>query len=232
MDHACADRTCAFCKATASKRNTRPMTPAYRGAMLQTVSNMDATRDLTSWARLQEMQEAFSNRTQLEELEKMALIDRASGLSNSRTWLREYSREFARARRRRSHLSICMIEITIQPDVTRQHSALDVDAILRSAGSIIQAALRETDTAGRYQKNTIAVVLPDCDPQGALIFAERMRGTLHNEIRTRQGHWGVSVRLAVGSFPMHAADKDALLNKVSMALTAPFDATREILQAV
>lgn len=229
MDHACADRTCAFCKATSSTKRHGGKSAGYqRPPVLQGLPSPEATRELSSWARLQEMQDAFTNRTQLEELERMALIDRASGLPNSRTFHREYGREFARARRQRCYLSLCLIDILVPPEAQKQHGIFNVDTVLKSVATMVQASLRETDIAGRTQKDTIAIVLPDCEAQGALIFAERMRANLHNEIRARQGYWGIVIRIATGTYPSNASDKDQLMAKVQHTLSIAHDSNAEI----
>ena len=200
--------------------------------MMQAVQGKnEAGRDLSSWSRLAEMEKAFASRTPLEDLEKMALIDRATGISNSRTFLREYSREFARARRHKSNLSVCLVEVSVAPDQDRQNPFANSDVILKTVAGVIQAGLRETDVAGRYEKDCFAVVLPDCDNQGAWIFAERLRSAIYAEVRTRLNYWGVSVRLAVASCPTQSSQKEELMAKVSNALIMSRNDRAEIVQA-
>jgi diguanylate cyclase (GGDEF)-like protein len=230
MDHACADRTCAFCKATSSTKRSRG-NETYKPPMMHAYPVAQATQNLASWSRLQEMEQAFTSRTKLEELETMALIDRVTGISNSRTFLREYSREFARARRLKSNLSVCLVEVGIQSDAERQNPFTTVDNILRIVAGVIQAGLRETDVAGRYEKDCFAVVLSDCGTEGAWVYAERLRAAIHNELRTKQNYWGVSIKLAVASCPTHASEKESLIAKVSHALALSKGNNVEIVQA-
>ncbi len=199
--------------------------------MMQAVPVYETShRELSSWARIQEMQETFINRTGLEELEQMALIDRASGLTNSRTFMREYGREFMRARRRRSPLSMCLVEVLIPQDQNRQQAIGEGDAALKAVGAIVEASLRETDFCGRYNKDELAICLTDCEPAGAAIFADRLRTTVHNELRSKQGYWNLAVRFGLGSYPANAADKDQLIAKIKQSMTLSYDSREEIIQ--
>lgn len=194
-------------------------------------SAAQASRDLANWTRLQEMQENFQSNTKLEELELMALIDRGTGLSNSRTFLREYAREFARARRLKSNLSMCMIHITLSQTLRAQNSFTTSGDILKSLAAVIQSALRETDVAGRYEKDCFAVVLPDCDLQGAITFAERIRKGLNVQIRSRQNAWDVLIKISVATCSPVAMEKEMLIAKAANALALSKTDDTEILIA-
>jgi diguanylate cyclase (GGDEF)-like protein len=49
------------------------------------------------------------------------------------------------------------------------------DRVLRAVGDVIRAGVRRIDTAARYGGDEFVVLLPETDPTGAYVLAEKVR---------------------------------------------------------
>ena len=53
------------------------------------------------------------------------------------------------------------------------------DRVLRGVGEVIDAGVRRIDTAARYGGDEFVVLLPETDPTGAFVLAEKIRLGVH-----------------------------------------------------
>ena len=49
------------------------------------------------------------------------------------------------------------------------------DRVLRGVGEVVSAGVRRIDTAARYGGDEFVVLLPETDPSGAFVLAEKIR---------------------------------------------------------
>ena len=49
------------------------------------------------------------------------------------------------------------------------------DQVLRGVGDVVSAGVRKIDTAARYGGDEFVVLLPETDPTGGLVLAEKIR---------------------------------------------------------
>jgi diguanylate cyclase (GGDEF)-like protein len=111
-------------------------------------------------------------------LSLLAKCDPLTGLATQRTFYEQVDREWSRAQRNHSPLSCVMIDIDFFKRVndTFGHAAGD-EVIRRVAGALLESC-RKADVVSRYGGEEFCVMLPETDEQGALIWANRVRGTI------------------------------------------------------
>ncbi len=208
-DHNCADRRCTFCRTT-TRRGLQTPTSSWIAL------NGPAQQQLANLARLEQMKTNLSS-TSLEEMEELALLDKETGVYNSRELMRCLKKDMAYAARRRTFVSLCVVSLAMPRQLQQQHGEGFETAVLRSAANIIAKCIRETDTVGRSAAKEFAVILSDCNSQSAACFAKRLKFALDQEIRINQGYWSVGLHIAIGCFPGNGKQKDELLEMVRMA---------------
>jgi diguanylate cyclase (GGDEF)-like protein len=94
------------------------------------------------------------------------------------------------------------------------------DKALHEFGAVVRAALRTTDTLGRWGGEEFVAILPGTDGEAALAVAERIRATVaeHTFWAVGGGHLTCSVGLA--SYPRDALHRDALVELADQAMYA------------
>lgn len=108
-------------------------------------------------------------------LERLALTDPLTGLSNRRAGERALEREVARARRAGSPFSLALLDLDHFKDVNDVHGHAAGDDVLCEVSRILTSTFRASDLAVRWGGDEFLVLLPDVTQDGAVVFAERAR---------------------------------------------------------
>jgi diguanylate cyclase (GGDEF)-like protein len=106
---------------------------------------------------------------------RIALQDGLTGIPNRRSFDETLMREWQRARRNASELSLVMIDIDHFKSYNDSYGHLAGDDCLRRVTAAVAQSLRVTDYLARYGGEEFACILPDTGEEGALISAERIR---------------------------------------------------------
>lgn len=114
-----------------------------------------------------------------EELRFRATHDELTGLANRRVILEAISREHARHLRDGGSFGIILIDLDHFKNINDTHGHLAGDAVLKEAARRMTNSVRPYDTVGRYGGEEFLVLVPSCDPEGAMKLAERIRESLH-----------------------------------------------------
>jgi diguanylate cyclase (GGDEF)-like protein len=114
-----------------------------------------------------------------EELRFRATHDELTGLANRRVILEAISREHSRHLRDGGSFGIILIDLDHFKNINDTHGHLAGDAVLKEAARRMTNSVRPYDTVGRYGGEEFLVLVPSCDPEGAMKLAERIRESLH-----------------------------------------------------
>ncbi|MDB6145053.1 MAG: diguanylate cyclase [Pseudomonas sp.] len=109
-------------------------------------------------------------------LEKLALQDSMTGLSNRRHFERVLNIEFRRSGRKKAPLSLIMLDIDFFKSFNDAYGHYAGDHCIVAVADTLRACLnRAGDLAVRYGGEEMAIFLPDNDTQGAYALAEKIR---------------------------------------------------------
>jgi diguanylate cyclase (GGDEF)-like protein/PAS domain S-box-containing protein len=118
----------------------------------------------------------------LNVAESRAITDAVTGIANRRRLDEYVEKEWNRAVRVGSLLSVLMIDVDHFKHYNDRYGHLAGDRCLREVtGAIAGVAQRPTDFVGRYGGEEFVVVLPDTDANGAKHIAERIRRAVEQE---------------------------------------------------
>jgi len=110
------------------------------------------------------------------ELRRMATTDSLTGAMTRRAFDAESVKEVARARRYKHELSCVMFDIDHFKSINDRYGHAAGDLVIQMFVKISQQTMRPSDFIGRLGGEEFAVMLPETNLDGALIFAERLRG--------------------------------------------------------
>jgi diguanylate cyclase (GGDEF)-like protein len=111
-----------------------------------------------------------------DTLERLAMQDSLTGLSNRRHFESVLNAEFRRSGRNRTPLSLIMLDIDFFKSFNDAYGHYAGDHCIAAVADAIQGCLnRAGDLAVRYGGEEMAIFLPDNDAQGAYALAEKIR---------------------------------------------------------
>jgi diguanylate cyclase (GGDEF)-like protein len=133
-------------------------------------------------------------------VERQAVTDALTGLANRRQFYEVLGREFERAHRFGTPLSLVMLDIDDFKRVNDTHPMkhLAGDAVLRSVAMAISGHIRDIDLAARYGGEEFAVLLPQTNHEGAVNLAERLRAAIAERLVSFGGEDEIAVTASFG----------------------------------
>jgi len=106
---------------------------------------------------------------------RIALQDGLTGIPNRRAFDQTLLREWLRAQRTLTKLSLVMMDIDYFKSYNDTYGHLAGDDCLRKVTDAVVKALRASDFPARFGGEEFVCILPETDEEGALISAERIR---------------------------------------------------------
>jgi len=163
---------------------------------------------------------ALENAILFKRMEQLSITDDLTRLYNMRYLNSFLYREIKRCRRYRLPVSVVFLDMDGFKTVNDRFGHLAGSQTLTEIGRLLRDVVREIDVVARYGGDEFVVVLPQTDPEGALIIAERIRRRI--ETTTFLGGMGLGVRLTaslgVASFPEQGRTRDELVHKADAAM--------------
>ncbi len=134
-----------------------------------------------------------------EKIREMAIKDALTGLYNHGYFQELMDKELDRANRYGHFVSLIMIDIDYFKNINDSYGHLEGDEVLRSIGKLIQQSIRTSDSATRYGGEEFAIILPQTDSKGAMIFSERLRNMVEKlKIKIKTNDQIIKVTISIG----------------------------------
>jgi diguanylate cyclase (GGDEF)-like protein len=157
-----------------------------------------------------------------ETVERQAVTDELTGLSNRRRFQEVLAGEVERSRRFGQPVGLVMLDIDNFKQVNDTHGHPAGDLVLKEVARILRESSREIDEPARYGGEELAVVLPGTDLEGAFQLAERVRTgieALRLPIRTADDEpLRVTASFGVATHPNSSHDLRSLVAGADAAL--------------
>jgi diguanylate cyclase (GGDEF)-like protein len=110
-----------------------------------------------------------------ETVERQAVTDELTGLSNRRRFQETLAGEVARSQRFDQGLGLVMLDLDNFKQINDTYGHQQGDVVLREVARVLRDSSRAIDLPARYGGEELAVVLPGTDLDGAFDLAERVR---------------------------------------------------------
>jgi diguanylate cyclase (GGDEF)-like protein len=159
-------------------------------------------------------------------VKKQAITDELTGLANRRQFYEVLGREFERAQRFATPLSLIMFDIDDFKRVNDTHPMkhLAGDAALRSVADEITSITRDIDLDARHGGEEFAILLPQTDLTGGVHLAERLREAIEGrEIAFGDQPITVTASFGVASTPQ---DSTSVIDLIAAAENRMYQSKR------
>jgi len=172
--------------------------------------------------RLQ-LQEALLQHRSLDEiskLQKLAVTDSVTGLTNHRFFQESLREELDRAIRYKRELSLLMIDVDHFKKFNDSYGHPAGDKALAQIARLLKKATRVSDRVSRYGGEEFAVILPETTKAVAADVAERIRTEFESISISVASDQNYSFTLSMGlaTFPLDANGPEKLIEAADQAL--------------
>ena len=152
---------------------------------------------------------------------RLSAVDPLTGLFNRNFFFAAIEREIARCARSGRGFCLLMMDLDELKAVNDRLGHFYGDRVLRGVGDVVSAGVRRIDTAARYGGDEFVVLLPETDPTGAFVLAEKIRIGVQ-EMVVGLPPTGPQPSLSVGvvAFPDDGASADELMISADEAMYA------------
>jgi diguanylate cyclase (GGDEF)-like protein len=152
---------------------------------------------------------------------RLSTIDPLTGLYNRNFFFAAVDREIARSARSNRGFCLLMMDLDELKTINDKNGHYFGDLVLRGVGEVIRSGVRKIDTAARYGGDEFVVVLPETDPTGAYVLAEKVRiGVTELDVPVAGTRIEPSISVGVVSYPDDGRTSDELLISADQAMYA------------
>jgi diguanylate cyclase (GGDEF)-like protein len=148
---------------------------------------------------------------------RLSATDALTGLYNRTYFFAALEREIARSERSGRGFCLVMLDLDELKAINDRHGHHAGDAVLRSVADTVRSGIRRIDVAARYGGDEFVALLPETDPTGGWVLAEKIRlGVADQGVVGIDSHATVSV--GVVSYPTDGRTADALMISADRAM--------------
>lgn len=148
---------------------------------------------------------------------RMSTVDALTGLYNRSFFFTALDREIARGDRSGRAFCLVMLDLDDLKAINDRYGHVAGDQVLRNVADVVRGGVRKIDVAARYGGDEFVALLPETDPTGGWVLAEKIRLTV-----AEQAIGGVepqpTVSVGVVSYPADGRSADALLVSADRAM--------------
>lgn len=162
--------------------------------------------------RVKQLQDELTNKA--GELDRLSRVDALTGIGNRRYIDEMQASCMGAAERHGQPLGMLLVDIDRFKDVNDKWGHAAGDEVLEAVAEVLRIEARIEDHVGRWGGDEFLVLLPDTDPQGVLVVAERLRRAVNaTELGRRYG-----VTISLGGASMATGPVERLLRDADRAL--------------
>jgi diguanylate cyclase (GGDEF)-like protein len=150
---------------------------------------------------------------------RLSTVDPLTSLFNRTFFFAAIDREIARSARSGRGFCLLMMDLDELKLINDRHGHHEGDRILRGVGEVIRDGVRRIDIAARYGGDEFVVLLPETDPTGGYVLAEKIRlGVAALEVPGSRAKTTMS--LGVVAYPQDGRTSDELMISADQAMYA------------
>jgi diguanylate cyclase (GGDEF)-like protein len=162
---------------------------------------------------------AREQRRSREAAIRLSTIDSLTGLFNRAFFFAAVDREIQRSTRSGRRFGLLMMDLDGLKAINDRYGHFQGDQVLKSVASVIRNGVRRIDTAARYGGDEFVILLPETEPTGAYVLAEKIRqGVADLDIAGPGEDVHTSLSIGAVAYPDDGLTADDLLISADRAM--------------
>jgi diguanylate cyclase (GGDEF)-like protein len=151
---------------------------------------------------------------------RLSTVDPLTSLFNRSFFFAAVGREIARSARSGRGFCLLMMDLDDLKAINDRLGHFQGDRVLRGVGEVVADGVRRIDTAARYGGDEFVVLLPETDPTGAFVLAEKIRLGVNAMVLDLPDISHPSISIGVVSYPGDGKTADELMISADNAMYA------------
>lgn len=162
----------------------------------------------------------FENRLLAQGLKEISLTDDLTETLNRRYFIERFKKEFSRAKRFYTPLSLMIIEVRNLKKINDTHGHQFGDRLLTHLAGILKRTIRSIDLVGRNSGTAFILLLPHTKSDGTMSVIKRIKNQIHNNsVKILNTDIELDLVYGVSSFPDNSAlDPDEFVKSAEDAI--------------
>jgi len=145
-----------------------------------------------------------------KEYRDLITIDRTTGLSNLKGFYMDLDREMSKAKRHKLSLSLMIVKIQYYDELNAILGEKKMEEILKVISNVITLAIRGEDISYKLNKDTLSVLMPSTNIQGAEVVKGRIKESISEEnLKIKQEDKNVNLDIKIGIVEYENTIKEA-----------------------
>jgi len=162
---------------------------------------------------------ALQNADLLNEVGRLAITDELTGIFNRRYFFEIAEKEFTRALKDNSPLSVLLVDIDHFKKFNDRYGHVVGDQVLRAAAQMMASALRESDIIGRYGGEEFSIILPDTNNSSANYVGERLLAKVSDiPFDTEAGKLSIQISVGIAGMSKETPTLHSLIVRADQAM--------------
>jgi diguanylate cyclase (GGDEF)-like protein len=162
---------------------------------------------------------AREQRRSREAAIRLSTIDSLTGLFNRAFFFAAVDREIQRSTRSGRRFGLLMMDLDGLKAINDRFGHFHGDQVLKAVASVIRTGVRRIDTAARYGGDEFVILLPETEPSGAYVLAEKIRqGVVDLGIQGPGEDIHTSLSIGAVAYPDDGLTADDLLISADRAM--------------
>lgn len=150
---------------------------------------------------------------------RLSTVDSLTGLFNRGFFFAAVEREIQRSSRTGRRFGLLMMDLDGLKAINDRFGHFHGDQVLRAVSGVIKTGVRRIDTAARYGGDEFVVLLPETEPTGAYVLAEKIRQGVE-ELGVAGPGFDIHTSMSIGAvaYPDDGLTADDLLISADRAM--------------
>jgi len=150
---------------------------------------------------------------------RLSTVDSLTGLFNRGYFFAAVEREIQRSSRTGRQFGLLMMDLDGLKAINDRFGHFHGDQVLRAVSGVIRSGVRGIDTAARYGGDEFVVLLPETEPAGAYVLAEKIRqGAEALDFAGPASEMRTSLSIGAVAYPDDGLTADELLISADRAM--------------
>lgn len=134
-----------------------------------------------------------------KEYRDLITIDKTTSLSNLKGFYIDLDREMSKAKRHELNLSLMIVKIQYYDELNTILGEKKMEEILKIISNVITLAIRGEDISYKLNKDTLAILMPSTNLQGAEVVKNRIKESISEKnLKIKQEDKNVNIDIKVG----------------------------------
>ena len=153
----------------------------------------------------------------IENHKSLVTIDKDTGLGNIKLFYMNLDKEISKAKRHNTPCTLMMVKLPYYKEIKKIIGENKTSKLMKEISDIILSSTRNEDDSYTLENDTLAIVMPVTDLQGALIVKNRIKERivdLNLDLKSEKNYANVDVKISIVEY------RDEIKNSMEFKLIA------------